>query len=71
MYAHAAGVLNTSPGIPWQPSSTENTSVDWVSRPGESWSACSTDSVQVTALAEGWPPTAWAICCLLPVKRSR
>ena len=61
MNSLAAGVLNTSPGIPWQSSSTASARHGWAILPGRSWSACSTDSVHVTALAEGSPPSAWAI----------
>jgi len=61
MNSQAAGVLNRSPGIPWQSSSTASARHGWASLPGRSWSACSTDSVHVTALAEGSPPSAWAI----------
>ena len=71
MNSHAAGVLNTSPGIPWQSSSTDIARHDWASLPDESWSACSTDSVHVTALADGSPPSAWAICSFLRAKSSR
>jgi hypothetical protein len=64
-------VANTSPGIPWQSRSTASARHGWASLPGDSWSACSTDSVQVTILAEGWSPSACAICSFLRAKISQ
>ena len=71
MKSHAAGVPKTSPGMPWPSSSTASARHDWASLPGESWPACSTDNVQVTAFAEGCPPSASAICIFRRAKMSR
>jgi hypothetical protein len=71
MNSATARVENTVSGIPWQPSSAASARHDCGSPPGESSSAHSSDSVQVTALAAGATPADCAIWsrCLANISR--
>ena len=55
MYSHAADEVSAAPGIPCPSRSEASASKCWAPPLGDSRSACSTDSVQVTAAADRSP----------------